>query len=339
MSKEEEINIIREINILIEKSKNILILSHENPDGDSIGSSLAMYSYINSTNTNVKIYFPNSIPKAYSFLQSSSEINIFNDSKKNDIENADLIIILDVNAYHRIGKIGEILEDLNNNSINKNIILIDHHINPKINATISLIDENSSSTGELVYKVLEANDRFQMNKNIAECIYTAILTDTGGFRHNSTTKTSHILASELLQFGIDITEIYNNIYNQMPINILHILGRAFLSSKLYHEGKLNIMYLTENDLDEFNVIPEELNNFSETTLNVKNVLAGVFISKHKSNNYYKLSFRSRGNIDIRSIALQYNGGGHFNAAGGKEYNLNLPDLIKDIVEKTKLIFK
>lgn len=317
----------------ISKAENIIIISHENPDGDSVGSALGLYYYLTHKNKSVKIYFPNNIPETYKFLSGTDKIKIYQDSDRNELEDSDLLIVADVNSPNRIGKIGEYI-----NNISIPVILIDHHINPQINSAVSIIDTKASATGELIYQILKEDESFKFDFKTAEALYTAILTDTGGFRHDSTTAASHLITADLMNYGINTNEIFSNIYNQISFNVLRILGRAYLSSKLYLSGKLNIMYVTSEDMEEFQVYPEDLNNFSETTLTVSGTLAGVFISRHKSQDYYKLSFRSRGDTDIRSVALLYGGGGHFNAAGGREYNLNLDDLIIDLVEKISKLF-
>ena len=326
MQNKETISAIQEIHQYLENAQKITIFTHENPDGDSLGSALALYHYLTSKGKSVQYFVPNQYPETYSFLPGINFVNIFDETNTGSIKDTELIFILDVNSPSRLGKIGELLPSLKCKKI-----MIDHHINPTIDVDIAYINTKASATGELIYNLINSDSSFSLNQSIAESIYTAILTDTGGFRHDSTTVESHLIAAELMKHGINVNEIYNKIYNQMPLNVLRILGRAFSSSNLYLDGRLNVMYVTESDMDELNISPEELNNFAEETLTAKGSVAGIFISRHSSKNYYKISFRSRGNINIRSIAEMYGGGGHFNAAGGKEYNLDLPSLIEKLV--------
>lgn len=313
---------------LIAVSKNIVIASHENPDGDSLGSSLALYHYLKTKGKNVAVYVPNSISSTYNFLPGIESIRVYDSNDFSYLQNADLFIVLDVNTYHRMGLLGDFISTRNAHKI-----LIDHHINPTIETDFALTDTEASATCEIIYKLINSDITFTMNKQVATAIYTGILTDTGGFKHDSTTPHSHIISAVLMKTGINVNEIYSRVFCQIPHNIYQLIGRAFQSSHLYCNNRLNIMYLTEQDLQEFNASPEELNNIAEMTLNVKDVQAGVFIYKHTTFDYYKMSFRSRGNINIRSIAEQYGGGGHFNAAGGKEYRLPLQELILDLIIK------
>lgn len=318
---------------LIAISKNIIIASHENPDGDSLGSSLALYHYLSAKGKNVSVFVPNSIAPTYNFLPGIENIHVYSSNSFCSLQNADLFIIVDVNTYARMGLVGDFISQRNTPKI-----LIDHHLNPIIEPDVALVNTDASATCELIYRLINSDLSFTINKQIATALYTGILTDTGGFKHDSTTPNSHIISAMLMKTGINVNEIYAKIFCQIPHNIYQLIGRAFQSSHLYCDKRLNIMYLTEQDLQEFNASPEELNNIAEMTLDVKGVQAGVFIYRHTSFDYYKMSFRSRGNINIRSVAEQYGGGGHFNAAGGKEYKLSLQELIYDIILKIEPLF-
>lgn len=315
---------------LITESKNIVIASHENPDGDSLGSSLALYHYLSAKGKNVSVFVPNSYSATYNFIPGIDNVKVYCSNSFCSLQNADLFIIVDVNTYARMGLVGDFISRKNAPKI-----LIDHHINPTIEPDLALIDTKAAATCELIYRLINSDLSFTINKQVATALYTGLLTDTGGFKHDSTTPSSHIISAMLMKTGINVNEIYAKVFCQIPHNIYHLIGRALQSSNLYCNNKLNIMYLTEQDLQEFNASPEELNNIAEMTLDVKGVQAGVFIYRHKSFDYYKMSFRSRGDINIRSIAEQYGGGGHFNAAGGKEYGLSLQELIYDIILKVE----
>lgn len=307
-------------------AKNIVIASHENPDGDSLGSSLALYHYLKAKGKNVSVFVPNSFSNTYNFLPGIEDVRVYGSGDFCTLQNADLYVILDVNTFARMGLVGDFIS-----TKKTSIILIDHHFNPQIDATLAIVNTSASATCELIYKLINSDLSFTINKQIATALYTGILTDTGGFKHDSTTQHSHIIAAVLMKTGINVNEIYTNVFSQIPHNIYQLIGRAMQSSRLYCNNKLNIIYLTEQDLQEFNATPEQLNNIAEMTMDVKGVQAGVFIYRHTSFDYYKMSFRSRGDVNIRIIAEQYGGGGHLNAAGGKEYTLPLQELILDII--------
>ena len=312
----------------INSANNIIITSHENPDGDSIGSSLAMLNYIESKGKQGEIYFFNNIPDCYKFLPGSERINIFNDSDANTILNADLIIILDVNSMARIRTVGEVIA---NATCPK--IMIDHHIRPEPIADLTAINSNASATGELMWQLLHIDDEYHFSTEAAINIYTAVLTDTGGFRFSNTSQFAHLIAAEMLLYGIDVSKIYDEIYNQTEHKVVKQLGRTLADSEMYLDGKLHILTVHKQDMIDLDLSAEDLNNFSENTLAVKGAIAGVLISEMRDEDIIKLSFRSKDSINIRQIAEMYGGGGHKNAAGAKVKNMNISDLKQDIINK------
>jgi phosphoesterase RecJ-like protein len=323
----------KEIRDLIAKSNQITITAHENPDGDSIGSCLAMRDYLSSKGKTVKILYYNSIPDTFQFMDDSYSIKIYEESDESYILTSDLVFILDVNSLARIRTVGELIAK---SSAKK--IMIDHHINPESFCDIYVSDHESASTGELIAKFLLDDKEYELSDKAARCIYTSILTDTGGFRFQSVRPSTHIILSELIKKKVSPNEIYDSIYNQTKHAVFVLMGRAFANSELFYDGKLNIMRVNKSDMLELGLSSEDLNNFSESTLHVKGVLAGVLISDVPDEEFVKLSFRSKLDIDVRSIAIQYGGGGHLNAAGAKTKSDDIDKLKLEIIDKFKSIF-
>ncbi len=321
--------IIEQINI----ANNVIITSHENPDGDSIGSCLAMLNYIESKGKKGTIYFYNNIPDCYKFLPGAERINIFNDSDEETVLKADLVIILDVNSMARIRTVGEAIS---RTACPK--IMIDHHVNPEAIANFAAINSEASATGELLWQLFHIDDEYHFDTDAAINIYTAVMTDTGGFRFSNTSQFAHLIASEMLLYGIDVSKIYDEIYNQTEQKVIKQLGRTLAESELYLDGRLHILTVRRKDMIELDLLPEDLNNFSENTLAIKGAIAGVLISEMRDEDVIKLSFRSKDSINIRQIAEIYGGGGHKNAAGAKVRNMNIEQLKTELIKNIGLIF-
>lgn len=327
-------SVFRDITNEINLAKNIIIISHENADGDALGSSLALREYLQLKGKTVHIVYHNSPAFSLNFLPGASEVCIFADTDPNIFAEADLAILVDVNSFNRIGTVAPAFSAMKCRKI-----MLDHHHNPEKMADLYAIDADASATGEIIYRLIIADNPDYLNTVIALCIYVAILTDTGGFRFGNTTSETHKIAADLLSFGIDTQVIYDNLYNAMPHNIFVMLGRTLASSRLYLDGQLNIMTISRNDLINLKVFPEDLNNFSEKSLMIDGTNVGILITEMIKEDGFKMSFRSKGELDIRQVALTYGGGGHRNAAGAKAYNIDIEALIADLVQKTRCLLK
>ncbi len=333
ISKELETNLLL-IHQAVEKANNIIIVGHENPDGDSIGSSLAMHEYLLSKGKKAKIYFYNNLPDCFSFMSNIDIINIYNESDEDEILSADLILILDVNSISRLKTIGTAL--MKSKAVK---CMIDHHHNPEKMADLYAVNPQASATGELVYQFISLDSKFQHNKNIAQAIYIAIMTDTGGFKFQNTNQAAHLIAADLLRFGLQPTLMFDAVYNQMPQKNLMLLGKTFLSSELYFDNKFNIFTVKRKYIKKYGLSMEDLNGFSETTLQLQGVKIGALITEIPASNDIKLSLRSKDNYDVRSIAAQLGGGGHINAAGAKAVNFTDEEMKLWLMEKVAEILK
>lgn len=317
----------------IKKSDKIVIVSHENPDGDSAGSSLALRDYCISCGKQANVIFHNHLPDDLDFLPNKDKILVYSELPDDSLlENADLLLIVDVNSINRLASVGRAF-----NAAQCRKIMLDHHRDPEDIADFYYCDPNAAAAGEIVWKLIKCDPEYKMNRDTAICLYTAILTDTGGFQFGNTTSITHEMAAELLQHDIHATEIYDRTYNSMPRNIFILLGRTFAGSKIYFDGKVNVMKVTRKDLNELNVLPENLNNFPEKTLTIAGAEIGIMMTEMVKRDGVKVSFRSKGEIDIRQIAAYFGGGGHRNAAGAKIYNIPMDIVLKQIIEKISKI--
>ena len=311
---------------IITDNYSFIITTHRGPDGDAMGSSMAMYNLLVNLKKDVNVIIPNSFPNFLSWLPNIK--NVINHEENNsDTSNifseVDVIIMLDFNDLSRI----ENLESYVTNS-NAKKILIDHHQDPDLSiCDLSFCDTNYSSTCELLYMILN-QAKFNLTKNIADCLYTGILTDTGSFKFSCTTKNTHISVGDLISKGVNATEINNLIYNNYSHDRIKLLGHCLINKLKIYNNSSAIISLSEDELKKFNFKKGDTEGIINYALSIKEVIFAVFIVE--KDNIVKLSFRSLGNINVQEISKRYfGGGGHFNAAGAKS-DLSLDKTIKKV---------
>lgn len=300
---------------LIKEKENIIIIPHYNPDGDALGASFGFKLFIQSLGKKVKVIAPNDYPEFLHWLPTSNDTIIWFRQKKTAkriLENADLIIFLDFNDLNRIEDMKDTIESLN---IPK--IMLDHHPYPKNIADVIISDTSVSSTSELVTHFINwTGYKEKVNKNIASCLLTGIVTDTGSFSYNSSQPDTYEALSILLETGVNKDKIYNNIYNNYSFSRMQLMGFA-LSERMIQVHKYNtaFIYLTKDDLKKYNFKPGDTEGFVNLPLSIKGIVfSALFIEKHDR---IKISFRSKFSFPANKVSNDYfNGGGHLNAAGG-----------------------
>lgn len=324
---------IKKILDKISSSNNFIITSHVNPDGDAIGSELALARYIKSLGKNVAIINHSPTPSYLQFLlNSDDEILDFEATTHSQvIAEADIIFTLDLSQLHRTKSLEEPVR-----KSNATVICIDHHEFPENYANLNLIDTMSSSTGELIYMLLKTSGT-KINLEIALPIYTAIMTDTGSFKYERTTANLHRIIAELLDTGVVPIKVHQEIYEQGSANRIKLLGRAFNSLTVTGNGKLAYMQITLKDLKETNTSEEDVEGFVNNTLTIKDVEVGLFFFELQ--NGFKISFRSSIDVPVNKLARKFNGGGHFFAAGArlekKDMQKTIPTVIETALEHIK----
>lgn len=302
---------------VLKASKQIIITTHKNPDGDAIGSSLALHLFLQNMGLNSKVIVPNDYPEFLKWLPGQASILKFEDDKEtcaNYIKEADLIFALDYNAFHRTGDLEPFLE---NSSAKK--VMIDHHQQPDDFAKFTFSNPEMSSTCEMIYHFISSlNELKLINKEIATCIYVGIMTDTGSFRYRSTTATTHHVIAGLINKGADNTKIHNSVFDANSFNRLQLLGTALTNLKILPEYNAAYISLSQNELNEFDYKKGDTEGFVNYALSInKCVLAAIFIEDEK-NKIIKISLRSKGDFSVNELSRKhFEGGGHNNAAGGK----------------------
>jgi phosphoesterase RecJ-like protein len=299
---------------LINKNQEFILTSHVNPDGDSIGSELALFLYLKSLGKNVNIINYSATPENYKFLDKLNSIQIFDEkTHSNSIESTDVIFILDTNEYERIRTMAPFVKK--SNAIK---IVIDHHLGFNENDfDFSIIDINSPATAEILFRFFKyIEDLYSteiINYDIAEALYTAIMTDTGSFRFDRTTSQTHLIAAELLNYGVNPFEIYDKVYNQSSIGKLHLLGRFLNNIEILYNGSTAVSYVMQSDFEQTQTDEYAIEGFSSHLLSIEKVILGIILTQTKRG--VKISFRSKANVHSNLLAKKFGGGGHKYAAG------------------------
>ena len=308
---------IAQFESMIEQADVISILMHANPDGDTIGSALALYNTLVKTGKEVHVISTNLFADFYRFLPSTGRIQVF-DSNNKEVKplvlEADLVFCMDFNAAHRTGKLEEILSQ----SPAKKI-LIDHHLFPDEDFFDLLFSEpGKSSTSELLFEILiESKYKDMIDKQVATNIFVGIMTDTGSFSHSCNDPATFETSAKLIRYGINVKEVNDLIYNNSSEDRLRLLGFA-ISEKLvtFIEHKAAYFSLTIEELKSYN----ERAGFTEGIVNYGLAIKGVDFAAllTEKEKIIKISFRSKANLNVNRFARDhFNGGGHVNAAGGR----------------------
>ncbi len=316
----------KEISKLFSSSQNILLVGHINPDGDAVGSQLALYHYLKTIGKNAEMISPNNLQEFLKWMDGAGMINVFiRDRQKcrKIIESSDLIIMLDFNQSNRLGD----AEDHIISSIAKKVI-VDHHLNPGSFADIIISDPSKCSTSELVYELIALINEGQfISKPYSEALYVGIITDTGNFEHGAYTSRTLRIVADLLDNEIDKYRILNLIYNNFSAQRMKLMGFALNQRMvILTEFKSAYIYLTKEDLKSYNHVKGDTEGFVNLPLSVNGILfSALFIEKE---GFIKLSFRSKGSFPVNEFASEYfSGGGHLNASGG-EY----PDTLENTID-------
>lgn len=309
----------KELSKLFSSSENILIISHINPDGDSVGAQLALYHYFKARNKNVSLMAPNNLQEFLKWMDGADQINIFiKDRKKSRmlVEKADLIVMLDFNQSSRLGEAEDSVT-----ASNAKKVVIDHHLDPEYFADLIISDPAKCSTSELVHEIVcEINGTKFINRPYAEALYVGIITDTGNFEHGSYSSRTFRIVADLLDSGIIKEKIINLIYNNFSSDRIRLQGFALNQRMVVMpEYRTAYIYLSKNDMKEYNHVKGDTEGFVNMPLSIKGInFSALFIEK---DNFIKLSFRSKGNFPSHEFAsLYFSGGGHLNASGGEFYD-------------------
>lgn len=309
----------KELSKLFFTSRNILLISHVNPDGDAIGSQIALYHYFKSKGINAAMMAPNYLQEFLKWMDGADKIEVFirrREKCKKLIEKADLIVMLDFNQPDRLGEAEKYVMKSKATKV-----IIDHHLNPHDFADLLISDSSKCSTSELIDSLVTGinGERFR-NKSYAEALYVGIITDTGNFEHGTYTGETLRMVADMIDTGIDKEKILDLIYNNFSANRMKLEGFA-LNQRLtvIPELQTAYMYLTKTDMTSYDYVKGDSEGFVNLPLAIKGIIfTAMFIEK---DGFIKLSFRSKGDFPTNTFASKYfSGGGHLNASGGDYFD-------------------
>ena len=323
---------------LLASPKKIAMFPHRSPDGDAMGSTLGLYHFLLKLNHKPVVIAPNEFPEFLAWLPSSETVLVYENDRVNCtkiLNEAELVFTLDFNALHRTGEMEQVLSKLS-----APMIMIDHHQLPDSYATFTYSDTSFGSTCEMIYNFIGyLNQKNLIDKTIATCLYTGILTDSGGFRFPKTTGTTHRIVAEFIDLGVENTEIPNLLFDNNSYDRLQLLGRALHNMKVLFDKKTSYISLSQKELDEFKYVKGDTEGIVNYGLTIKGIVFAAIFIEHRDENIIKISFRSQGDFDVNQFARDhFSGGGHINAAGGKSYD-SLANTIKkfeQIISKIEL---
>ncbi len=324
------------LHTLLSQPCNIVITTHQRPDGDAMGSSMAMYNYLTERGHQVQVITPTEYPEYFNWMPGNDNVWVYTQNKEDSeiyLENADLIFCLDFNTLPRIAPMDTFIRTL---SIP--IVLIDHHLKPDT-FQWSLSDTKACSTCELVYRFLHIMEEHpQISSEVAQCIYTGLYTDTGGFQNGAVNKAAFTTTAALLDCGLDIHYVLEQLNGNGSENRVRFLGNSLLN-KMTINSDLGIAFIVvdRKDARTYHLQAGDTEGLVNYPLSIKGIKIAILIKEEKD--IIKLSFRSKGNISVDEICRTYfEGGGHKNAAGGRTI-LTPPLAIKKITEVIEKYFK
>jgi phosphoesterase RecJ-like protein len=296
----------------IEKSEKIVILTHESPDGDAVGSSLAVKLMIERLGKKADVIIPE-YSRLFNFLPSVEEIK-----KDSEIKNYDLAIAVDCATFKRMTK-KEYFENA------KKTIQIDHHGSNSMYADLNYVNPVSPACCEILAGMMKYFD-IEMSKDIGTCIMTGIITDTGGFRHIGITSETFEFTADLIRLGVDIPDIYKRTLRTKTMANFELTKRVIERMEILEEGRVTFTYMTSKDEEEVNAEPGDHEGLVEIGRDIEGVVISIFIRQKENEDCYKVSLRSSNDINVSDICLMFGGGGHPRAAGA---------LVQGTVEQVK----
>lgn len=319
-----------DIHTLLTPERKIVILTHYNPDGDAIGSSLGLKHYLRARGIESEVVVPNDFPKFLKWMPEAKKITIADYKRKKAwdlVAEAEVLFILDFNASHRLGNlVGPWLDRAKGVKI-----LIDHHQQPD-EFDFVYSDTKVPATSQMIYHFIEALEQESLIQvEAAQCLYCGIMTDTGGFRFRSTSATTHRIVANLIDHGADPSLISSQTWDTNSVSRLKLLSLVLGRMEMVKDGQVAILYLTREELKSYGFEKGDTEGFVNYGLSILGSRMAVFFMEDLYEDFIKISFRSKDDVDVNKFARShFNGGGHINAAGGR-----YDETIQKTIEKFK----
>lgn len=317
---------------LLAEPKHIVITTHHKPDGDAMGSSLGLYNYLIQKGHQVRVITPSDYPAFLQWLPNNPEVIIYTEKpveSKELVANADLIFCLDFNSLSRINELGNFVREAKAKKV-----MIDHHLEPEGFDDYRHWSINACATAQLVYDfiVRVMGEKHLINKDVATCLYTGIMTDSGSFRFPTTTAEVHHIVAELINCGAENSKIHQLVYDNFSENRLRFLGNCLLNKlEVFYEYNSALIVVTKEELAHYKLTTGDTEGVVNYALSINGIRLAALIIERPDR--VKLSLRSTGDFPANEICKKYfNGGGHRNAAGGFS-----DDKVEVVKEKFKTI--
>lgn len=319
-------NEFEKLRALLKTSTTVILTTHINPDADGIGCELAFASFLKGMGKQVSILNHSETPDNLRFLDPERQILHFEPAQHSSLfKTVDLICVLDTNHPDRLASVKPFVEESNAKKV-----CIDHHLEPGRFADLYILDDASTATGEIIYKLIMFLDVHGISETVAEHLYAAIMTDTGSFRYPKTDPDIHRIIAHLIEAGADPSAIYQKIYDQNTPERLRLLGMALSTLKTEHSGKVAFMTISTQMFKETGTSEADTDAFVPYALSVEGTQIGLLFTE-LDDGVIKISFRARGNIWINKLAQEFGGNGHQHAAGARVHNATLPDVVQSVL--------
>ena len=331
MTNRFPLKVAEKIGQLIQTHQRFILTTHINPDGDALGSEMAVYWHLKSLKKQVWIFNQNAVSQNYCFLDPQKVIQVFDPCKHEAIlRQAEVCFVLDIADWQRLHKLAKWLH---NDSIVK--VCIDHHPIENQLGDINIILPEASSTGEILYRLFKQL-KVPITIQMAQAFYTAIMTDTGCFRFSNTSAATHRMAAELLELGVIPSAIYQKIYEQDSPGKIWLLGQVLSNLQFECDGRIVWFKITEAMLRQAGISRQELEEFTDFPRRIKGVEISVLFLE-QGTDHTKVSFRSKGTIPINDVARELGGGGHPFAAGAV-VGMPMDKAIPSTLQKLRSVF-
>ena len=312
---------------LFDQHQRFFITTHTRPDGDALGSQIALGRFLQKLGKDVAMINSDAPPYHLDWLPGSEEVEVFDGSidQRKQIDEADVVFVVDTNAWERLNALAGPIKG--NTGVKA---LIDHHTHPEEWFDVMYRRERASSTGELIYELIAAHDADLIDAEMATLLYTAIMTDTGSFRYSSVTPTVHRVIADLLERGdIKPAPIHTELYDTRSLASLRLLSMSLSTITLRYDGAVGYMVLTHDMIEDAGATPDDAHGLVQYVLSIESVEVALLFKEHTKGT--KMSFRSKGNFHVNEWARSFGGGGHRNASGAF-VNKPMQDTIRAVLE-------
>ncbi|MDF2927276.1 MAG: exopolyphosphatase [Paenibacillaceae bacterium] len=307
-----------------------LVVSHVSPDGDAIGSTLAVGQMLRQLGKSFKMINEGAVPVKFHMLPAHEQVLNYTEASQSGTKpEFDCVIAVDCADYERIGRVSEWFPN------QVPLLNIDHHPTNNAFGTVNLLRENAAATAEVLYDLAVALN-ISWNKPLADCLYTGLLTDTGGFRYSNTTPMVFSIASELLHYGVEGNELADQLLEKLTFSHVMVLQKALAKLTFSPDRKIAWMSVNLTDVQESGADNADLEGLVNYPRNIEGVEVGLLF-KQSSEQTYKVSFRSAGNADVAAIAQHFGGGGHVRAAGCTVSG-TLESVVEQVLAEVRRVF-